>query len=78
MRNILCLCAVLLPLAGCGRFAEVSMVDPRTGVTATCRSDRFNVFTTNQTEAEVNACVQELSYYGFQDKEALLAAARPK
>ncbi len=71
------LISMLVPLAACGRFEEVRMVDPRTGVAATCRSDRFNVLTTNQTVAEVNACVQELSYYGFQDEQALLAAARP-
>jgi hypothetical protein len=78
MRISFVLLAVLLPLAGCGRFDEVRMVDPRTGVAATCRSERFNLFTTNQAVDQVNACVQELSYYGFQDEQALLAAARPK
>ena len=78
MRTCLLLIATTASLAGCGRFDEVRMVDPRTGVLATCRSDRFNVLTTNQTEAQVNACVQELSYYGFQDEQALLAAARPR
>ena len=38
---------VALGLSGCGRFKEVRMVDPRTGVAATCRSERYNVLTTN-------------------------------
>ena len=52
------------------------MVDPRTGVAATCKSERYNVLTTNTVVQEVNACVQELTYYGFQDEDSLLAAAR--
>lgn len=70
--------AVLLALAGCGRFKEVRMVDPRTGVAASCKSIRYNVLTTNTAVNEVNACIQELTYYGFQDEDALLAAAKPK
>jgi hypothetical protein len=77
MRTCLLL-ATLLVLAGCGRFKEVRMVDPRTGVAATCRSTRYNVLTTSDTLAEVNACVQELTYYGFQDEQALLEAAKPR
>ncbi len=65
-----------MALAGCGRFKEVRMVDPRTGVAATCRSDRYNVLTTDTVLNEVNACIQELTYYGFQDEGALLAAAK--
>ena len=65
-----------LVLAGCGRFKEVRMVDPRTGVIATCRSERYNVLTTNTAANEVNACIQELTYYGFQDEGALLEAAK--
>lgn len=65
-------------LPGCARFKEVQMVDPRSGVTATCKSERYNVLTTNTVVQEVNACIQELTYYGFQDKDALLAAARGK
>jgi hypothetical protein len=78
MRTCLLLLATLLGMAGCARYKEVRMVDPRNGVSAMCRSDRYNVLTTNDTVAEVNACVQELTYYGFQDEEALLAAARRK
>lgn len=78
MRICLLLLATLIPLAGCGRVKEVKMVDPRTGVAASCRSTRFNVLTTNESVSEVNACVQELTYYGFQDEEALLAAAKQK
>jgi len=78
MRTCLLLLATLAALAGCARFKEVRMVDPRNGVVATCRSDRYNVLTTNDTLAEVNACVQELTYYGFQDEQSLLAAAKPK
>jgi len=65
-----------LGLSACGRFKEVRMVDPRTGVAATCKSERYNVLTTNTVVQEVNACVQELTYYGFQDEDSLLAAAR--
>ena len=68
----------LTALAGCGRYKEVRMVDPRSGVTATCKSDRYNVLTTNTVVQEVNACIQELTYYGFQDEDALLAAAKGK
>lgn len=75
MRSVLLLFTVLA-LAGCGRFQEVKMVDPRTGVAAVCKSDRYNVLTTNDVVQEVNACVQELTYYGFQDEKVLLAAAR--
>ena len=53
------------------------MVDPRTGVGATCRSERYNLLTTSTAVNEVNACIQELTYYGFQDEEALLAATKP-
>ena len=67
-----------LGLSGCGRFKEVRMVDPRTGVSATCKSERYNVLTTNTVVQEVNACVQELTYYGFQDEDSLLAATRVK
>ena len=70
--------AAILAASGCGRFKEVRMVDPRTGVAATCRSERYNVLTTNTVIQEVNACIQELTYYGFQDEEALLAAAKPQ
>ncbi len=72
---------VLLSLAavsGCARFKEVRMVDPRSGVIATCQSERYNVLTTNTVVQEVNACIQELTYYGFQDEDALLAAAKGK
>jgi hypothetical protein len=75
MRSVLLL-AFVIALAGCGRFKEVKMVDPRTGVSALCVSDRYNVLTTNNVVQEVNACVQELTYYGFQDEQVLLAAAR--
>jgi hypothetical protein len=71
------LLALVLGTAGCARFKEVSMVDPRTGVKAVCRSERTNAQTTGAAVQEVNACMQELTYYGFQDEEALLAAARP-
>jgi len=69
---------LLAALPGCGRFKEVRMVDPRSGVVATCKSDRYNVLTTNSVVQEVNACIQELTYYGFQDEDALLAAAKGK
>jgi hypothetical protein len=75
MRSVLLL-ASLIALSGCGRYKEVTMVDPRNGVKALCVSSRYNVFTTNTVAQEVNACVQELTYYGFQDEEVLLAAAR--
>ncbi len=68
----------LAALSGCGRYKEVRMVDPRSGVAATCKSDRYNVLTTNSVVQEVNACVQELTYYGFQDEDALIAAAKGK
>lgn len=70
--------AILAALGGCARFKEVRMVDPRTGVTATCRSGRYNLLTTNTVVNEVNACIQELTYYGFQDEDALLAATKPR
>lgn len=69
---------VAATLVGCGRFKEVRMVDPRTGVGATCRSERYNLLTTSTAVNEVNACIQELTYYGFQDEEALLAATKPR
>ncbi len=78
MRTILLLLATLTLMAGCARTKEVRMVDPRNGVAAVCRSTRYNLLTTNDTIAEVNACVQELTYYGFQDEQALLAAAKPQ
>jgi hypothetical protein len=75
MRSVLLL-ATLVTLSGCGRYEEVKMVDPRTGVAAYCRSDRFNVLTTNTAVQQANACVQELTYYGMQDEQVLLAAAK--
>ena len=78
MRICLLLLATLPLLAGCARTKEVRMVDPRNGVAALCQSNRYNVFTTNDAVDAVNACVQELTYYGFQDEAALLAAAKPK
>lgn len=73
----LCLCAALLGLAGCGRMHETRMVDPRTGVVAICESSRFNLFTTAAAVAPMQACIDELGYYGFQDEARLLAATRP-
>lgn len=71
------LLATVFIMAGCARFKEVRMVDPRTGVVAACQSERYNLLTTNAAVQEVNACIQELTYYGFQDEAALLAAAKP-
>ncbi len=71
------LVAASLGLSACARFKEVRMVDPRSGVIATCRSDRYNLLTTNTVVQQVNACIQELTFYGFQDEDALLAATKP-
>ena len=76
-RTLLALLALTLA-TGCARFKEVRMVDPRTGVSASCKSNRYNVLTTSTAVNEVNSCIQELTYYGFQDEDALLAATKPR
>ncbi len=67
----------LLALGACGKMHEVTMVDPRTGAEAYCRSGRFNLLSTPTSSAPLNACVDELQYYGFRDEEQLRAATIP-
>ena len=69
--------AGLLELSACGKLHETTMVDPRTGAMAYCRSGRFNLLTTPAAVAPLNACVDELSYYGFRDEAQLRAATVP-
>jgi hypothetical protein len=60
---------------------EVRMADPRTGVVAICRPGQSDIAKPDSILAAViqaDPCVEELSYYGFQDEEALLAAAKPR
>ena len=71
------LLAAIAPLSGCGKFHESKMVDPRTGIAAFCRSERFNLFTTAQAVQSQRACEDELGYYGFRDEERLKTAATP-
>ena len=63
-------------LAGCAGTTEVRMVDPRNGVIATCSAKSASGSAEIPVEQQVNACVQELTFYGFQDEAALLAAAK--
>lgn len=66
-------------LIGCSKSAEIRMADPRTGVVAICRapqSDAPRPDTILAAVTQTDPCVQELTYYGFQDEELLLAAAR--
>lgn len=69
-------------IAGCATGpAELRMVDPRTGVVAICRSGQSDVARPQSILAAVtqsDPCVEELAYYGFQDEDALLAAAKPR
>ena len=73
MRIVLAL-ALLLALSACGRTQSVVMTDPRTGVTVTCSSAHYNVFTPQSIRQEMGACVEELSFYGFHDNTELRAA----
>jgi hypothetical protein len=80
MRRALLLATLLgttLSLGACGRIHETKMTDPRTGVSATCHSTRFNVFTTKRAEADLAACVEEMTYYGFHPEDELRAAHEP-
>ena len=71
----------MIALAGCTKPAEIRMADPRTGVVAICRptqSDAPKPETILAAVTQTDPCVQELAYYGFQDEDALLAAAKPR
>ncbi len=63
-------------LGGCGRRQEVKMVDPRTGVATYCYSDRFNQVSAPEAALPLQACLNELAYYGFRDEDWLRQAAR--
>ncbi len=57
------------------------MADPRTGVVAICRPGQSDIAMPDSilaTVTQADPCVMELTYYGFQDEEALLAAAKPR
>jgi hypothetical protein len=71
----------LTTLGACGGPNEVRMADPRTGVVAICRIEPSTAPKPDTILAAVtqtDPCVQELTYYGFQDEEALLAAAKQR
>jgi hypothetical protein len=68
-------------LAGCARQPEIRMADPRTGIVAISRPSQDAAAKPDTILAAVtqtDPCVQELSYYGFQDEEALLTAAKTR
>lgn len=69
-------------LAGCAAGpAEIRMADPRTGVVAICRPGQSEVAKPDSILAAVtqaDPCVEELTYYGFRNEDALLAAAKAR
>jgi hypothetical protein len=68
-------------LAGCAASSDIRMVDPRTGVIAICRpgaSEASPATTILATVTQGDQCVQELTYYGFQDEDALLASLKTR
>lgn len=71
-----------LTIVGCAAGpAEIRMVDPRTGVVAICRLGQSGAARPQSILAAVtqsDPCVEELTYYGFSDEDALLAAAKPR
>ncbi len=70
--------SALLTVAGCGRTDSVKMTDPRTGVSVTCESGRYNLFTPQSIRDQVGICVSELSFYGFREDAELRAAHNAK
>lgn len=80
-RSLFAVLSIVLLSACATGETEIRMVDPRTGVVAICRQSQSEAAVPTSILAAVtqaNPCLDELSYYGFQDEAPLLAAARPR
>ena len=80
-RSLFALLAALV-MAGCTTGPrEIRMADPRTGVVAICRTGQSVGARPESILAAVtqaDPCVQELTYYGFQNEDELLAVAKSR
>ena len=72
---LLALCA--LGLGGCGRRTEVKMIDPRTGAVAFCASGQYSGSAQPEALYPLQACLNELAYYGFRDEDWLRRVSQP-